>query len=137
MTRLPYLEPDLFVHSDDAEEALGASPGAQLQLAASLCPTCDRADFPRRDACPACLGPVDDIVLTDSAVLSGFTSVLHPPPGALVQTPYHIGIAAFPEGVSVLGQLLVDSLDEVSIGDAVSVVATEVDGSATYAFRPS
>jgi len=130
MDTLPFLEPRLIASAGDA-----ARPGEQLALAASRCDSCDRVDFPRRDTCPACSGGVSDVQLS-AGTLGGFTSVLHPPPGAQVETPYHLGVAAFPEGISVLGQLLVGSLEEVSTGDAVEVVATEVDGSATYAFRP-
>jgi len=131
MGTLPYLEPRL-IASDDG----GAPPGERIELAASRCDACDRIDFPRRDTCPACSGPVSGAQLS-TGTLAGFTSVLHPPPGARVETPYHLGVAAFPEGISVLGQLLVDSLEQVSIGDALEVVATEVDGTVTYGFRPA
>lgn len=132
MSPLPYLEARLI-----ADSGAGADPGSALRLAASRCTACARVDFPRRTDCPACAATVDGIALGDGAVLAGSTSVLHPPPGSMVETPYHIGVAAFPEGISILGQLLVDALDEVQLGDPVDVVATEVDGTVTYAFRPT
>lgn len=130
----PFMEPRLIEGGDAAG---GAEPGSPLRLAASRCDACDRVDFPRRPTCPSCLAPTSDVALAEGAVLGGSTSVLHPPPGAMVETPYHLGVAAFPEGISVLGQLLVDSLDQIAIGDPLEVVATEVDGTVTYAFRPA
>lgn len=133
MNTLPFLEPRLIATPKGSD---GAAVGDRLHLAASRCAECERVDFPRRDTCPACLSPTSDATLSEGT-LSGFTSVLHPPPGAEVETPYHIGVVAFPEGISVLGQLLVDSLDDVAIGDRAEVVATEVEGTVTYAFRPA
>lgn len=132
MSGLPFLEPRLFDTEQGVEHA---TPGEPLRLAASHCPRCDRTDFPRRAACPACYGVTSDVALADGT-LARFTSVLHPPPGAQVETPYHLGVAAFDGGISVLGQLLVDDTDQVAIGDAVIVVGTEVDGTVMYAFRP-
>lgn len=138
MTVLPLMNPQLLEGTATmADGSPGAEPGTSVRLAASRCQACDRVDFPRRSDCPSCGGPVTDVSLSEGAVLGGSTSVLHPPPGALVETPYNIGVAAFPEGISILGQLLVRSLDEVQLGDPLAVVATEVDGTVTYGFRPA
>ena len=90
--------PDLVVEASPA-------PEDAIRLAASRCPTCGRHEFPARLTCPSCLTPSEPVELGPSARLAGFTSVLHPPPGAKVPVPYHVGVAAFEEGISVMGLL--------------------------------
>ena len=73
--------------------------------------------------------------LSSSATIRGFSAVLHQPPGALVQAPYAVALAAFPEGVAVLGTVDGQDYRALSIGDAVTTVAKEVGASIEYAYR--
>jgi uncharacterized OB-fold protein len=76
--------------------------------------------------------------LGPDAVLVGFTSVLHPPPGALVDAPYHVGVARYESGISVIGLLVdVDDVDDVRVGTPVETTSVEIaPGRLTYGFRP-
>jgi uncharacterized OB-fold protein len=109
-------------------------PGQPVRLRASRCQACGRWEFPARDYCPRCdedaagHGPHGEVVadqLSSEAVVSGFTAILHAPPGALIQTPYTVVLAAHPEGVSVIGVLLA-GFDEVTAGQAVHTVGLQV-----------
>jgi uncharacterized OB-fold protein len=64
--------------------------------------------------------------------LAGATKVLHPPPGALVEAPYAVGVAEFDCGISVIGLLL--DLDPTELGQAVEVRASRVGDRAGFAF---
>lgn len=112
-------------------------PGAPNRLRASRCSLCCRVEFPRADRCPACGAAADAIGLSGEARLGPRTAVLHAPPDALVEVPYVIGIAEFPEGISVLGLVDAPGLDAAATGDVVDTIAYEAaPGFVTYAFRP-
>ncbi len=125
---MTFLEPDLIV-------ADGAVVGESISLASSRCVACDRADFPRRDACSACGSETRAHSLAGPAGLSNRTAVLHAPPGAVVEVPYEIGVAEFDDGIAVLG-LLLDG-DAAERGCDLDVVAAPVGHRMTYAFRPT
>lgn len=87
--------------------------------------------------CPVCLTATVDEPLGPRAELGGFTAVLHAPPGARVDVPYTIGVAAFAENLSVMG-LMVDAipLDELELGAPLQVQVVEpFAGGRTYGFR--
>jgi uncharacterized OB-fold protein len=129
----PFVEPSL-LHAPDATDV---APGATLRLAASACPACERVDFPRRVACPQCLGDVDTVALGPSGVLRGFTAVLHQPPDAQLRAPYWVGDVEFDAGVSVVGRLVGVS-GEPSLDSAVEVVAVPLEnGAVTFGYRVS
>jgi len=134
---LPLLEPRLIFTEGPGERA-AVVPGSPVRLLAGRCAACGRVEFPRPTTCPSCAGDIEKVPLSDRPTLAGFTSVLHPPPGALVATPYHVGVAAFPEGISVLG-LLVGVPDggagSLRIGAGLATVAAAVGEHATYAYR--
>ncbi len=66
---------------------------------------------------------------------SQWTSVNHPPPGGLVDVPYSVVVADFPEGISILGLVSKDgSAGVVALGNQVEVVSTEVGERIGYAF---
>lgn len=116
-------------------EPESAASGSIVALSVSKCTTCGRHEFPHRDRCPSCRSSSAPVLLSTTARVTGFTSVSHPPPGALVEVPYAVAIAAFPEGVSVLGRVVGVGLDELAIGDAVDTVAAEVGDGIGYAYR--
>lgn len=111
-------------------------PGTPVRLAASRCTTCGRLEFPGREVCPVCGDPATSSPVGPEATLAGYTAVLHPAPGALIQPPYHVGVARLDDRLLVIG-LLVDAEDrELDIGARLETVAFEVaDGALTYAFR--
>ena len=127
---LAFLEPDVI----DSSAHRIDTPGVAIALAASRCVACGRTDFPKRDRCTACAGASEAYSLQSSAKLGARTSVLHQPPGGLVEVPYEIGVAEFPEGIAVLGLLLAG--DAAARGDDLQVVTTAVGDRLTYAFRP-
>lgn len=112
-------------------------PGAPNRLRASRCCVCERVEFPAADQCPACGASTEPMPLSGQARLGPRTAVLHAPPGALVSTPYVVGVARFPEGISVLGLVDAPSLESTATGDAIDVIAYEpTTGLVTYGFRP-
>lgn len=127
--------PDLIAAPEDPAGDLAV--GARIHLVAASCPQCGHLEFPTLDTCPACGRATEEIALSVDAELAGFTSVLHPPPGALVEVPYHVGVARFPEGICVMGLLLgVEDGETPTVGEPLdTVVARPFDGALTYAFR--
>jgi uncharacterized OB-fold protein len=115
-----------------ADLFLAAAPGERTALHASICPACGRTAFPRVTECLACGAATEPVVLAGPATLRALTSVTSQPPGALVQAPYDVGVAQFPEGICVIG--LIDG--PAVAGMSVTVVATSPypDG-LTFAFR--
>ncbi|RRQ28998.1 hypothetical protein DK926_03600 [Rhodococcus sp. Eu-32] len=108
-----------------------AADGASTELHASTCNSCARTHFPAVDDCPACGGTVHSERLTTGR-LSARTEVTAPPPGALVEPPYAVGIADFDSGIRVIG--LVDA--GTAVGDDVSVVVRRYHSNrTTFAFR--
>ena len=128
-------ETNLMNVSGTLHESSGSlEPGSTVRLRASHCPDCDRWEFPGRVYCPACPGKPRVEALSETAEIIGFSAVLHQPPGALVQAPYSVALAAFPEGVAVLGTVGGVAYDQLSIGDRVTTVATVVGGSIEYSY---
>ena len=110
-------------------------PGAVVELQASRCGACGRTEFPARTSCPACGAPAARTALGTRGRLCGFTSVLHPPPGSLVEVPYHVGVVELDGAVRVMG--LVDGpADALAVGLPVDTVArTAAQDLVTYGFR--
>jgi uncharacterized OB-fold protein len=110
--------------------------GAPLRLRASWCATCDRYEFPARDYCPSCGGPSEATQLSSDAAVIGVTAVNHAPPGALLAVPYTVAVAAFPEGVAVLGAVPGVSIADLRLGDRVRSVGMLVGGAVAYGWQP-
>jgi len=114
-----------------------AELGAVVALRATTCGACGRTEFPSTHGCPACGGAVTEVALGPIGELRGFTEVLHPPPGAQVEVPYTLAVAAFPDAdLAVLG--LLDGhrpCDELAIGMPVEVCVVATGAGATYGFR--
>lgn len=106
-----------------------------LGLRISRCDGCERLEFPSIPTCPAC-GSETDLDTASTGVLGGFTSVLHAPPGVLVEIPYDIGVVLIRDKLCILGLLVTDS--PLAIGDEVEVTPYRLgDGHLTFAFRAS
>jgi uncharacterized OB-fold protein len=107
--------------------------GQPTQLVGSRCPQCCRVQFPAHRCCPACAALSAELRLTGPARLVFATDVLAQPPDSLVQAPYGVGVAEFPEAIRVIG--LLDN-PAPAVGDAViPVVYRPTDELVTFAFR--
>lgn len=124
---MPFLEPALIAGANDAE------PGATVRLAVADCPACGRLTFPAQLRCPSCGEVAQPLELPPDGRLRGFTSVLHAPPGAEVEVPYHVGVAEFAGRIAILG--LLDDIEGAELGDVVETVAVAVGDTVTYGFR--
>jgi uncharacterized OB-fold protein len=111
------------------------APGQPIRLRASHCTGCDRWEFPALQYCPACSGPVEEAKLSGQAVVAGVSAVLHAPPGALVEAPYTVALAAFPEGVAVLG-VVTAPFEDVALGQSLQTVGMQVGSRVGYGYRP-
>ena len=110
--------------------------GAVARLRASHCDACGRWEFPRRAYCPQCgSADVREAALGSSARVTATTAVLHPPPGSLVEAPYTVALAAFPEGLSVLGVVQWVAYEDVRVGAEVTPTVVELEGRLGYQFR--
>lgn len=116
----------------DAEQV---RPGDAIRLHGSNCEECGRMEFPGRVECPWCGGPSSPVAMGPEATLVGFTAVLHPAPGSLIEAPYDIGVARFAGGLDVIG-LLETPADDLELGHPIEVCAFDMpDGRLTYSFR--
>jgi uncharacterized OB-fold protein len=122
------VEPRLIADSDEEQET--------VRLAGSRCGDCGRVDFQARERCSRCGADAQPMGLSSEAALVRHTAVLHQPPGALVEVPYRVAVAAFPEGLSIMG-LLVGEPESPEPGTRVRTVRAAVSDTAwTYAFQP-
>jgi uncharacterized OB-fold protein len=110
--------------------------GVPVRLRASRCAECDRHEFPARNYCPSCGGPSEETQLSSDATVIGVTAVKHAPPGALVPVPYTVAVAAFREGVAVLGAVPGVSMEDLRFGDRVRSVGMLVGEAVAYAWQP-
>jgi len=121
------VNPDLFAGPADV--------GQPVHLRASRCGDCGRTEFPALHRCPACGGAATDVELPLDGVLRGHTAVLHPPPGALVEPPYRIGVVELGGAIRILG-LIESGPDDLTVGLPVeTVAASPAEGLLSYAFR--
>jgi uncharacterized OB-fold protein len=117
--------------------AEGQRPGDRALLRASKCEECGRTEFPAHTTCPACASPSNQITLGPAGRLLGFTEVLHQPPGAELDVPYTIAVAAFDDvNLAVMGVLdhHMRSQD-LEVGQPLEVTVVATRDSATYGFR--
>lgn len=129
-TFTPALVEPRLVAGLDADGEQGHA-GDRIRLAASSCGACGRTVFPAHDRCPGCGAEATSIALGCEGRIRGFTSVLAPPPDALIDPPYHVGLVDFDGGVTIMGLLV----SETAVGAVVETVTFEVGDRLTYAFR--
>jgi uncharacterized protein len=110
------------------------APGDVVRLRASYCVSCDRWEFPARSYCPTCSASPEERPLSSEAKVALTTAVLHQPPGALVEAPYTVALAEFPEGISIMGVVSDRAFEDVRIGQPLTTVAVQVGNSLGYAF---
>lgn len=110
------------------------SAGDIVQLRASYCSECERWEFPARSYCPTCSATPVERPLGSEATVALCSAVLHQPPGALIEAPYTVALAAFPEGISIMGVVSDLAFDEIRIGQPLTTVAVALGDSLGYAF---
>lgn len=118
-------------------ESLGRADGDRVTLTGSRCLLCGRVEFPALGACPVCGATAEATALGPQATLTGFTEVLHPPPGAEVEVPYTLVVGAFADAnLAVMGLLdpHVPS-EELVLGQVLEVCAVTTRTTTTYGFR--
>lgn len=117
-------------------------PSEAPRLLASRCSKCETVAFPAAEYCPSCTqGGMAEIELSSSGKLVSFSSVLSSPPEYKGETPYGVGIVAFPEGVRIIGLLSTADLASLRPGMDVAVVVEEIYQENSYSvvsyrFRP-
>lgn len=110
--------------------------GEDALLRASRCSGCGRWEFPLRDYCPGCgSADVEERPLGPRARVVGTSAVLHPAPGSLVAAPYTVALAAFPEGISVLGVVEGTAFEDVALGADVVATVVDLEGRLGYQYR--
>ena len=81
-------------------------------LLGSRCDDCGRHAFPRSTTCPYCGSErVNDVELSPTGTLWGWTTVTAAPPGYHGAVPFGFGIVELPEGVRVITRLAVPEDD--------------------------
>lgn len=79
---------------------------AQGKVMGTQCRQCGRKFFPPQVDCPNCLiSDMDWFEIKEKGKLLTYTVVNYGPSGFEDETPYTLGIAQFPEGVSVLARM--------------------------------
>jgi hypothetical protein len=93
------------------------------ELVVEHCGPCGRHLFPPRGYCPGCGGrDVDEVVLAGPGLIYSFTVNWNAwQPG--MDVPFALALVEFPEapGVRVLGRMQDAELDDLKIGQAVSI----------------
>jgi uncharacterized OB-fold protein len=113
-------------------------------LIGGRCRACNRYHFPRSTGCPYCGGTdVNEVTLSTTGVLWGWTAVTAPPPGYAGQVPFGFGIVELPEGVRVITRLGESDPARLAFGMAMrfELVPLHIDDQdrtvVTYSFAPT
>lgn len=121
---------------------------SETQLVGGRCVTCGSIFFPQfaithKVGCTS--AEIEQVLLGPVGVVSSYTTQHYapPPPFPVAEPfePFSVISVAFPEGIEVVGRLLVDSGDEIRIGLNVRLTQFEMrdvsDGSTveTWAFQ--
>ena len=103
---------------------------AREELLIQKCSDCEKHVFYPRTHCPHCWSSSLEWVTASGKARLKTYSVVHRPghPGWQDIAPYPVGIVELEEGPSMLTQLLVDSPENLKMGDALKVRFVEVNG---------
>ena len=110
------------------------------ELIVEHCSGCRRHIFPPRGYCPGCGGrELDEVAVTGPGVIYSFTVNWNSwQPG--MDVPFALALVEFPDapGFRLLGRMQDVDVDDVSIGQAVTIAMTEgPNGVMVPGFRPS
>jgi len=110
-------------------------------LLGSRCRECGKHQFPRNVMCPYCgSDELDDVELSGTGTLWGWTAVTAPPPGYQGEVPYGFGVVELPEGLRVITRLTESDPSVLAFEQEVRLqivpLHTDDDGTAveTWAF---
>jgi uncharacterized OB-fold protein len=113
------------------------------RLLGSMCGACGKHQFPRNVTCPYCgRDELDDVELSDTGTLWGWTTVTAPPPGYRGEVPYGFGVVELPEGLRVITRLTEADPGRLQFGQGVRLqivpLHTDDEGRSvvTWAFGP-
>jgi uncharacterized OB-fold protein len=116
-----------------------AAPDSEVRLHATHCLSCGRSSFPDVGSCSWCGAFELEPRPLAAAIAVAATAVLHPTPGAVVETPYVVILARFDDaGLDVLGRVRI-AADQTAVppGTPMRVVSEALpDGRRHYAFAP-
>lgn len=89
---------------------------------AATCDACGKIHFPPRVVCSGCRGTAfSKTTLAQQGVIETFTIIRVPPTGFGAESPYAVGIVKLDDGVKVMAQVVDVDLDELQIGQRVSI----------------
>jgi uncharacterized OB-fold protein len=123
--------PDRWLKVDDAGEAT---------LLGGWSATSGKHHFPPAPVCPYTgADDVEIVPLSRTGTLWAWTAVTAPPPGYEGEVPYGFGVVELrPEGLRVIGRITESDPARLSFGQAMEVVAEELDnGEKVWAFAPA
>ena len=90
-----HVQDGLFSEADGAPHLIG-----------SRCRACEKHRFPRASMCSYCGGDeLEDVALSDTGTLWGWTAVTAAPPGYRGEVPFGFGVVELPEGVRLITRL--------------------------------
>ena len=117
---------------------LEIGPNGAGHLVGSRCGACEAHYYPRREVCARCTSEnMESVALSTTGTLYTYTVIHQSTPDFTV--PYVLGYVDLPEGVRVLGQVVLDEQADVRIGMllAMSVEPFGEDdtGNPVYGYR--
>ncbi|MEJ5254572.1 MAG: OB-fold domain-containing protein [Acidimicrobiales bacterium] len=127
-------------------ELFGIEGGGRPTLKGTHCRSCSRRSFPPSGTCPWCGGEdTEQVELSRTGTLWGWTAVSAAPPGYRGPVPYGFGIVELPaDGLRLITRLTVADPTTLTYGQPVELVAdalhTDEETGATvvsWAFAPA
>jgi uncharacterized OB-fold protein len=113
------------------------------RLRGGRCGACGEHHFPRLTTCPYCSAvDVDEVDLSPTGTLWGWTTVTSAPPGYHGDVPFGFGVVELAEGIRIVTRLTESVPERLTFGQPMKLVlAPLADGDdgrtvVTYAFAP-
>lgn len=102
------------------QEGLFSDDDGGAHLLGSRCRACGKHRFPRGPICQYCGGDeMEDVALSDTGTLWGWTAVTAPPPGYRGEVPFGFGVVELPEGLRVITRLTEADPSALAFGQEV------------------
>jgi uncharacterized protein len=114
-----------------------------VRLIGGRCTTCHRHSFPVGAVCPWCGAmPVDQVLLSATGTLWGFTTIGTAPPGYRGPVPFGFGVVELADGIRIVTRLAAADISALVFGMPMRLTTDVVDlddeGNevVTWSFRP-